>query len=521
MRISIAFVLCLAACLAAGAGEFIITRGQQFIAPDGCQMLLHGMNVISKSPKTNYQSWHGPEQFADMRAWGMNCIRLGILWDGLEPTPGEYDEAYLVKVDQRIAWAREHGIYVMLDMHQDLFSVLYSDGAPEWATLHEGKPHIRGGSVWSDAYFTSPAVQAAFDNFWANTPGPDGVGIQDRFALAWQHVAARYADDPTVVGYDLFNEPNSGSMNADAQMKMVESFARLLAEKTGEPQKNPLELVGKWLTPAGRSEVMALLKDIELYKQVLADVAPMFQEFECEYVTPMFERVTRAIREVDANHIIFLETGMAANGGVYTGIEPVRGKDGKRDALQAYAPHGYDIVVDTPDIANASTERIELIFSFHGETAQRLNMPILVGEWGAYGGAGKEIVPAAWAVVHEFEKLLCGDTYWEFGRYVYDAAYFEVLCRPIPQRIAGTLLSYHYDPETKRFSCRWREDPDVTAPTRVYLPRHARPESERIAVAPEGGGYTFEPVGDDGHGCLVVPPTGEAVERDLTVSAGA
>ena len=129
-----------------------------------------------------------------LRDWGMNVIRLGIIWDGLEPEPGVYDDAYLAAMDQRVAWAANHGLYVFLDMHQDLYSVLYSDGAPEWATLTDDQPHIDRGDVWSDAYLTSPAIQRAFENFWANAPASDGLGIQDHYAAAWRHVAERYAD---------------------------------------------------------------------------------------------------------------------------------------------------------------------------------------------------------------------------------------------------------------------------------------------------------------------------------------
>jgi len=86
----------------------------------------------------------------------------------------------------------------------------YSDGAPEWATLTDGKPHIAEGAVWSDAYFTSQAVHAAFDNFYANKPGPGGVGLQDRYAQAWRFLAEHYANNATVIGYDLMNEPFAG-----------------------------------------------------------------------------------------------------------------------------------------------------------------------------------------------------------------------------------------------------------------------------------------------------------------------
>ncbi|MEW6354960.1 MAG: hypothetical protein AB1696_01425 [Planctomycetota bacterium] len=55
-------------------------------------------------------------------------------------------------------------------------------------------PFTKVAGAWYLSY-SSPAVIKAFDNFWANRPGPDGVGIQDRFIAAWQYVARRFRDD--------------------------------------------------------------------------------------------------------------------------------------------------------------------------------------------------------------------------------------------------------------------------------------------------------------------------------------
>jgi endoglycosylceramidase len=98
-------------------------------------------------------------------------VRLGIIWDGLEPQPGRIDEDYLERIGKLVGYAKAEGLYVLLDMHQDLYSVKFSDGAPAWATLDEGKPHT-AGAVWSDAYYASAAVQTALDHFWENAPGP-------------------------------------------------------------------------------------------------------------------------------------------------------------------------------------------------------------------------------------------------------------------------------------------------------------------------------------------------------------
>lgn len=55
-------------------------------------------------------------------------------------------------------------------------------------------------------------MQRAFDNFWDNVPGPDGVPLQEHYAAAVRAVAAAVADEPLVLGYDLMNEPWPGSV---------------------------------------------------------------------------------------------------------------------------------------------------------------------------------------------------------------------------------------------------------------------------------------------------------------------
>ncbi len=505
----------------AGGSPFVAVRGQQFIDPEGRQILMHGASVINKSRADNYQPRLTEEDFAQMHAWGWNCIRLGILWDGLEPRIGEFDEEYLKKLDKLIAQAKAHDIYVFLDMHQDLYSYKYSDGAPEWATLVDDQLHPAAtGAVWDDAYLTSPAIQRAFDNFWGNKACSDGIGVQDHFAAAWKKVAERYRNEPAVIGYDLFNEPNIGSGNLQAMESILSAAAQAISEKDAPAAAlTPADVLIQWMTAEGRSKLMRRLKEMDLYNRILDAGGPIYSTFERTQMMPMFQRVRDAVRIVDSNHSIFLETSMSANMGIPTGVAPVVDAAGNPDALQVFAPHAYDIVVDTGDLALASDERLELIYRRHAETGKKMNMPVLIGEWGAFGGGSPEILPTARFNVAMIEKFLLNETYWDYSGNLKQGACFEVFQRPIPARVNGLLMRYKTDFATGRFTCTWKEDPEVKAPTKIYLPKRVFTSRDAVQINPLGEGFALEPVsGDAGNVYVVVAALGQAVERTLTVN---
>ena len=104
------------------------------------------------------------------------------------------------------------GIEVLLDFHQDLFNERFQgEGAPDWAVQDDGLPaEPQLGFPYN--YFAQLALNRAFDHFWANAPGPGGVGLQDRYAAAWAHVASYFQGTPGVMGFDLFNEPWPGTL---------------------------------------------------------------------------------------------------------------------------------------------------------------------------------------------------------------------------------------------------------------------------------------------------------------------
>lgn len=79
----------------------------------------------------------------------------------------------------------------------------------------------------------SEAVQTAFDHFWLNKPASDGIGILDRYEALWQHIAKRYTNNTTVIGYDLMNEPFPGSSGVQSTLVLLSAYGQLHDILTG------------------------------------------------------------------------------------------------------------------------------------------------------------------------------------------------------------------------------------------------------------------------------------------------
>jgi endoglycosylceramidase len=172
----------------------------------GRALVLHGINVSNYTKSAaDRMSWHGPEDFVSLAATGLNSIRLLVVWAALMPEEGKIEQAYLDALGERVDWAHEAGLLVILDMHQDLFGYGFGgNGAPLWACPEEKYAAYQPTTPWWRNY-TSPPVKECFDRFY----GSDDVFAH--FRDAWSAVGARFAEHPAVVGFDLLNEPNWGN----------------------------------------------------------------------------------------------------------------------------------------------------------------------------------------------------------------------------------------------------------------------------------------------------------------------
>ena len=86
---------------------------------------------------------------------------------------------------------------------------------------------------------------------------------------------------------------------------------------------------------------------------------------------PLF---SAAIRQEDSATFLLRGHNYISNIGVPPGLAAIT-IGGQQDPRQIFAPHGYDLVVDTPDVPRASNSRAHSIFARHRETQQAINLP--------------------------------------------------------------------------------------------------------------------------------------------------
>ena len=155
----------------------------------------------------------------EMSRLGFDVLRLGLSWSLLEPTPGRYNRQYLARIRQVVEWARAVHVRVLLDMHENTWSrhvgrstppplpggsapaLSDNSGAPAWATQTWHLPSEKFLGQREE----NPAVGAAFTSFWLNV-----AELQDHYIEGLAFLAQAFKDDPTVLGYGVFNEPWQG-----------------------------------------------------------------------------------------------------------------------------------------------------------------------------------------------------------------------------------------------------------------------------------------------------------------------
>ncbi len=324
------------------------------------EVLLRGANVNSLG-----EYWQGdpdhpptiPISEADwdrMAARGFSAIRLIVTWSLVEPQRGRIDENYLDEVDAYVAAAAEHGIYTVIDMHQDAYGASIAtedesecgegtrpgkgwDGAPEWATITDGRSTCVTGDRNS-----APAVVTAWNHFYDDTDG-----IRGRFVAAWAAIAERFAGRPEVAGYDVLNEPE-------------------VSRPAGELQP--------------------------LYDDLLAGT---------------IEAIRSAEEAAEFDHLVFVEPAIpAADPSLGLVIPDPAAMGVDREGIVA-APHNYAESIDTLGLTIEATTQL-----FRG-VATGIGVPMWIGEYGFWDTEPATLDRIARYAADEDANVL-GGTWWQW-----------------------------------------------------------------------------------------------------------
>ena len=233
----------------------VTTSKKKLYDEEGRELLLRGVNLsgIAKHPQPNCQSFVGRPFYLDeakehlkrIQELGMNHIRFITTWEAIEGKgPKVYDEEYLTYVVDFCQLAADMGIYVLIDMHQDLFSRhLFGSGAPRWALEAAGldlKKLVEADAL-VDPYilqqqnpeylhlawffnYNRIACQTMFTLFFGGktfTPsfnvGQKNIQdfLQSHYVDALSHLMERLKQNRFVIGCNTMNEPSAGLIGRD------------------------------------------------------------------------------------------------------------------------------------------------------------------------------------------------------------------------------------------------------------------------------------------------------------------
>jgi endoglycosylceramidase len=376
----------------------ITTDGTHLVNSDGQVVILHGLNEVYKlAPYEPSATGFSDDDAAFLQENGFNVVRLGVIWSAAEPEPGVYDDSYLAAIQQTVQTLHEHGIYVILDMHQDSYSTLFGgEGAPSWAVQDGG---LANPSLpFPLGYFFNPAEAHAWDAFWSNSDAPNGIGLENDYSQMLEHVASYFNGNSGVAGIEIMNEPSPGT----------ETLSTLLGGS----------------------------------------------HFDSQELTSFYDQAAGAIRAVDPNTPIFFEPDAIATNGLPITLGTVD-QPGMVLAFHDYAP-GSLAAISVQNAANYAQEHNVPAFMTEfgsgggnttiGSTAQFANTAQIgwtEWEYSAQGDITTTGNGMGWLVDDPGQPLV-GDNV--------DIAKLAVLAEPFPQKVSGALDSWSFTNGAFQFS---------------------------------------------------------------------
>jgi len=541
------------------------------------------------------------EHFSRLRAWGFHFLRLLVTWEAIEHAgPGIYDDDYLAYLRKIASRAGEFGLRLFIDPHQDVWSRFSGgDGAPGWtfeavgldiknfeptgaATCHQthGDPFPRmiwptnSGKLAAATMFTLFFGGGVFAPRMRIDGDPADEYLQRHYINSVVKAAEALSGLDNVVGYDTMNEPLSGYIGmhnlnqagGTVHLGPTPTALQGMLLGAGLPQEVPvigIGLLGERVTRSetinrdGRSAWLpgknCIWRENGVWDQGAGGDAKLLRpehftrvdgkqvDFDHDFYRPFANRFARAIRAVDPDALIFLESEQR-HGSLSWGSDDARNV--------VYAPHWYDgftlylksfkrfLAVDH-DSGKILIGPKRIKRSFHEQLERRVRaaantlegIPVLLGEFGipfdldhGRGFRTGDFSAQADALDRSFQAIesnLLSCTLWNYtadndnergdqwnGE---DLSLFsrdqqrdpldtnsggralEAAIRPYPLCTAGEPLRLSFDMKRRIFRFSFRSTTAMAAPTEIYIPTLHYPQGCRIQVS--DGSYVFDPSG--------------------------
>jgi len=386
-------------------------------APDGRAVILRGANLGGQK-FAPYLDDKQPADYQRMRdAWGMNSLRFVMTWAAVEPQTGMYNDAYLDGVVERMRWAHDAGIHVVLDMHQDIYGEGFGfDGAPRWTCDEARYAAFMPVEPWF-LNAVDPSVTACVDEFYTR------ADLREHFVGAWRHVAERLAGEPAVIGFDVLNEPNWGTY--------------------------PL-----------------FMFENDRLKPLYIDVVGAVREVAPDWVA--FIEPSASSNGGIATKLVSLPFGDV----VYSphSYDPDAEAGGGFDET-----HRQKILDRLGELADeARTLKAALwIGEYGGMAASPGIVPYMTAQYDAAGSVGTGTMYWSYDKGDGGYSMLAADGSEK-------PELIGVLVRPYPEWIAGTPIAYAFDATTSRFSFAYKPDRAIAAPTQIVVPERVYPNGYTI-----------------------------------------
>jgi len=229
-----------------GQSRFVTTQGKDIVTPNGKPLLLKGINLgnwllpegymfkfkTANSPrlihtlinqlfgedegrrfwKAYHNNYITHEDIRFIKQSGFNSVRVPFSYRLFvtDTAPAQLEGEGYRLLDDVVGWCKKEDLYVILDMH----------GAP-------------GGQTGDN-----------IDDSWGYPFLFESAESQDLTVAIWRKIAARYRNEPAIIGYDLLNEPIAHYFDAATLNPKLEPLYRKIAAGIREVDRNHLIFLG-------------------------------------------------------------------------------------------------------------------------------------------------------------------------------------------------------------------------------------------------------------------------------------